>query len=78
MFKSLKLLFNKKNKDIRGKVGFTLLGLLIFMVGTTIPVPLPDEVKKKVFDLGFVELYDAIAGGALKNFSIFFKNFRKK
>ena len=33
MFKSLKLLFNKKNKDIRGKVGFTLLGLLITIFG---------------------------------------------
>ena len=28
MFKSLKLLFSKKNKDIRKKVGFTLFGLL--------------------------------------------------
>ena len=68
MFKSLKLLFNKKNKDIRGKVGFTLLGLLIFMVGTTIPVP---GTQGAISNLDLWELYDAIGGGALKNFSIF-------
>ena len=71
MFKSLKLLFNKKNKDIRKKVGFTLFGLLIFIVGTTITVPLPSEVKESIFSKDFIELYDAISGGALKNFSIF-------
>ena len=39
MFKTLKLLFSSKNKDIRKRIGFTLLGLLIFAVGTTIPTP---------------------------------------
>ena len=57
MFKSLKLLFNKKNKDIRSKVGFTLLGLLIFMVGTTIPVP---GTQGAISNLDLWELYDAI------------------
>ena len=39
MFKNLKLIFNKTNKDIRKRLGFTLFCLFIFIVGTTIPVP---------------------------------------
>ena len=39
MFKNLKLIFSPKNKDIRKRIGFTLMGLLIFALGTTIPVP---------------------------------------
>ena len=39
MFKTLKLLFNKKNKDIRQRVLFTLGCLMIFIIGKTIPVP---------------------------------------
>ena len=39
MFKTLKLLFTKKYKDIRKKVLFTLGCLLVFIVGKTIPVP---------------------------------------
>ena len=39
MFKNLKLIFSPKNKDIRKRIGFTLFGILIFAVGTTIPVP---------------------------------------
>ena len=38
MFKSLKLLFNKKNKDIRKRILFTLGCLFVFIIGTTIPV----------------------------------------
>ena len=68
MFKTLKLLFNKKNKDIRKRIGFTLVGLLIFVVGTTIPVP---GTQGAISNLGIWELYNAIGGGALKQFSIF-------
>ena len=39
MFKSLKNIFNPKNKDLRKRIYFTLFGLLIFAIGTTIPVP---------------------------------------
>lgn len=66
MFKNLKLIFNKSNKDIRKRLGFTLLCLLIFIAGTTIPVP---GVSLKDFDFG--ELTNAITGGALQRFSIF-------
>ena len=68
MFKTLKLLFNKKNKDIRKRVLFTLGCLLVFIVGKTIPVP---GTQGAVSSLGLWELYDAISGGALERFSIF-------
>lgn len=68
MFKNLKLIFSPKNKDIRKRVSFTLVGLLIFALGTTIPVP---GTEGAISSLGLWELYNAIGGGALKNFSIF-------
>ena len=68
MIKNLKLIFSPKNKDIRKRIGFTLLGLLIFALGTTIPVP---GTEGAISDLGLWELYNAIGGGALENFSIF-------
>lgn len=68
MLKNLKLVFSPKNKDIRKRIGFTLFGLLIFALGTTIPVP---GTEGAISNLGLWELYNAIGGGALKNFSIF-------
>ena len=68
MFKNLKLIFSPKNKDIRKRISFTLFGLLIFALGTTIPVP---GTEGAISSLGLWELYNAIGGGALKNFSIF-------
>ncbi len=68
MFKTLKLLFNKKNSDIRKRVLFTLGCLFVFIVGKTIPVP---GTQGAISDLDLWELYDAISGGALANFSIF-------
>jgi len=67
MFKNLKLLGNPKNKDIRQRIGFTLVCLLIFIAGTTIPVPGVTSLK----DVDFGDLYNAITGGSLQNFSIF-------
>jgi len=68
MIKNLKLIFSPKNKDIRKRIGFTLFGLLIFALGTTIPVP---GTEGAISNLGFWELFNAIGGGALENFSIF-------
>lgn len=68
MFKTLKLLFHKKNKDIRKRVLFTLACLFVFIIGKTIPVP---GTQGAVSGLGLWELYDAISGGALERFSIF-------
>lgn len=67
MFKNLKLIFQKTNKDIRGRLGFTLLCLLIFIVGTTIPVPGVMSLK----DIDFGDLANAITGDSLSRFSIF-------
>ena len=68
MFKTLKLLFSKTNKDIRKRVLFTLACLFVFIIGKTIPVP---GTQGAISDLSLWELYDAISGGALANFSIF-------
>ena len=68
MFKTLKLLFNEKNKDIRKRVLFTLGCLFVFIIGKTIPVP---GTQGAISNLSIWELYDAISGGALGNFSIF-------
>ena len=68
MFKTLKLLFNKKNKDIRQRVLFTLGCLFVFIIGKTIPVP---GTQGALSDLGLWELYNAISGGGLEQFSIF-------
>ena len=57
-----------KNADLRKRIYFTLFILLIFIVGTTIPVP---GTQGAISNLGIWELYDAIGGGALQNFSIF-------
>ena len=66
----MKQLFNPKNKDLQKKVLFTLFGLLIFKLGTAIIVPSID--KRTLGDnLGFLELINAMGGGAMKNFSIF-------
>ena len=68
MVKTLKLLFTSKNKDIRQRLLFTLGCLLVFIVGKTIPVP---GTQGAVSELGLWELYDAISGGGLEQFSIF-------
>ena len=68
MFKTLGLLFNKKNKDIRQRVLFTLGCLMVFIIGKTIPVP---GTQGAISSLGLWELYNAISGGGLEQFSIF-------
>lgn len=68
MFKSLKGLFTKKNKDLRKRLYFTIAVLTLYVIGTTIEVPGTQEITKS---LGFLELLNVMGGGALKNFSIF-------
>lgn len=68
MFALLKQIKNPKNKDIKQRVLFTLGVLFIFELGTVIPIP---GTKNIIGDLGFLELFNAMGGGALKNFSIF-------
>ena len=68
MLSTMKQLFNKSNKDLRHRIYFTLGALAIFILGINIRVP---GTKDLTSDLGFLELINAMGGGALKNFSIF-------
>jgi len=68
MFKTIKQIFKKKNKDIRNKILFTLLILFIYKLGTSIRVPGTQNITQ---DLGFLELLNVMGGGSLKKFSIF-------
>ncbi len=68
MKNTIRQLFEPKNKDIRKKIFFTLAVLFIFKLGTTITVPGTQAITQ---DLGFLELMNAMSGGALQQFSIF-------
>ena len=63
-----------KIPDIRKKIVFTLLMLLIFRIGSNIPVPGIDrDVLNQVFsgNTGLFGLFDLFSGGAFSNFTIF-------
>ncbi|HHX14441.1 MAG TPA: preprotein translocase subunit SecY [Clostridiales bacterium] len=63
-----------KVPDLRRKMIFTLLMLLVFRLGSNIPVPNIDRAQlDKVFsnDTGLLGLLDMFSGGAFSNFTIF-------
>lgn len=63
-----------KIADIRKKIIFTLLMLLVFRLGSNIPVPGIDrDILKDVFsgNTGLFGLFDLFSGGAFSNFTIF-------
>ena len=68
MFSTMKQLFSPINKDLRKRIYFTLGALMIFILGISIRVPGTQELTS---NLGFLELINAMGGGALQNFSIF-------
>ncbi len=68
MLATLKQIFAPTNSDLRKRILFTLGALLIFIIGTGVPVPGTTNITK---NLGFLELINAMGGGGLKNFSIF-------
>jgi len=68
MFQTMKQIFSPINKDLRKRILFTLVALLIFIVGTGIQIPGTQNVTGS---LGFLELINVMGGGALKQFSIF-------
>ena len=68
MFSTMKQLFSPINKDLRQRIYFTLGALMIFILGISIRVPGTQELTS---NLGFLELINAMGGGALQNFSIF-------
>ena len=68
MFATFKQLFNPKNKDIRKRILFTLAALFVFKIGTTITVP---GVEIDTANLKFLDIVNAMSGGAFENASIF-------
>lgn len=63
-----------KIADIRKKIIFTLLMLMVFRLGSNIPVPGIDrEILDNVFssDMGLLSLFDLFSGGSFSNFTIF-------
>lgn len=68
MFHALKQLFAPTNKDLRNRILFTLGALMVFVIGTKVRVPGTTDLTG---NLGFLELINAMGGGALRQFSIF-------
>ncbi len=68
MVSLFKQLTKPTNRDLLKRIGFTMVCLAIFIIGTTIQVPGTQSITK---NLGFLELINSMGGGALKNFSIF-------
>ncbi|QIB70673.1 preprotein translocase subunit SecY [Aminipila butyrica] len=63
-----------KIAEIRRKMIFTLLMLVVFRVGSNIPVPgINREVLSQMFDggTGLFGLFDLFSGGSFSNFTIF-------
>ncbi len=62
-------------KEIRSKMIFTLLMLIVFRIGSNIPVPgMNREVLSQVFagdNMGLFELFNLFSGGSFANFTIF-------
>lgn len=57
-------------RDIRSKIFFTLLVLIVFRLGTFIPVPNVDATALQQTDNSLIGLLNVFGGGALSNFSI--------
>ena len=59
-------------RDIRNKIIFTLLMLIVYRIGTFIPVPNANaDVLKATDEFNLVGFLNTFGGGALGNFSIF-------
>ena len=62
-------------KELRQKMIFTLLMLVVFRIGSNIPVPgINREVLAQVFEgdnMGLFELFNLFSGGSFANFTIF-------
>jgi len=68
MFATFKQIFRSTNKDLRNRVLYTLGALFIFALGNSITIPGMTVITG---DIGFLELFNAMSGGGLKQFSIF-------
>jgi len=68
MFATIKQIFNSKNRDLQKRILFTLAALFVFKLGTAIIVP---GVNANVSGMSFLEILNAMSGGAFSNASIF-------
>lgn len=68
MFATFKQIFYKKNRDLLKRILFTLGALFIFKIGTAIIVP---GVKVSTSGMSFLEVINAMSGGAFTRASIF-------
>ena len=70
MFATFKQIFRSSNKDLRVRILFTLVALAIFAFGNSIVLfTLKNRVNAN--SLGYLDLFNALSGGTLKQFSIF-------
>ena len=63
-----------KVPEMRKKIIFTILMLVVFRIGSTIPVPGIDRtVLAQIFsgDNGLFNLFDLFSGGSFSNYTIF-------
>ena len=64
-----------KTPDMRKKIIFTLLMLVVFRIGSNIPVPGIDrEILSQTFadgGNGLIDLFNLFSGGAFANMTIF-------
>lgn len=61
-----------KVREIKDKIIFTLLMILVYRVGSHIPVPgLDKSVLESMFTGDFFGFLDIMSGGAFKNFTVF-------
>lgn len=62
-----------KNKEIRNKILFTLLMLLIYRIGAAIPVPGVDSAKlsAQISDNSILAMMNMLGGGAFERMSVF-------
>ncbi|MBF0709908.1 MULTISPECIES: preprotein translocase subunit SecY [unclassified Gemella] len=58
-------------KETRNKILFTFFMIIIFRIGTYIPVPGVDSQVLKTEDSGIFSVFNTFAGGALAQFSVF-------
>lgn len=68
MFRGFSQLFNKANKDLRKRIYITLFCLGLFALGSSVTIPWATQIYQ---DLGFLEIFNIMSGGGLRNFSIF-------
>lgn len=63
-----------KVKEVRSKIIFTLLMMVVFRIGSNIPVPsINREYLAQMFsgETGLLDLFDLFSGGSFSNFTIF-------